>query len=104
MRCMMLVKHREASMQRRKEDLDAMRNLNEESTKSGAFQGGGALKPTAASARVRLSGGEIRATDGPFTEAKEVVGGYAIVELASPEEAVKSAMHLMGLHNKDSPS
>src|SRR5258708_40232038 len=100
MRCMMLVKHREASMQRRKEDLDAMRNLNEESTKSGAFQVRGALKPSAASARVRLSGGEIRAIAGPFTEAKEIVGGFAILEFASPEEAVKSAIEFMGLHKK----
>ncbi len=54
MRFMMLVKHPEISMQPPEEFLDAMNKLNEEATKSGAFQGGGALKPTAASARVRL--------------------------------------------------
>ncbi len=100
MRFMMLVKHPEISMQPPKEFLNAMNKLNEEATKSGAFQGGGALKPTAASARVRLSGGQIRATDGPFTEAKEIVGGFAILEFASREEAVKSAIDFMGLHKK----
>jgi len=97
---MMLVKHPEISMQPPEEFLDAMNKLNEEATKAGAFQGGGALKPTAASARVRLSAGQIRATDGPFTEAKEIVGGFAILEFASREEAVKSAIDFMGLHKK----
>jgi hypothetical protein len=100
MRFMMLVKHAENSMQPPKEFLDAMNKLNEEATKSGAFHGGGALKATAAGARVRLSGGEIKAIDGPFTEAKEIVGGFAILEFPSREEAVKSAIEFMGLHKK----
>jgi hypothetical protein len=49
---------------------------------------------------VRLSGGEIKAIDGPFTEAKEIVGGFAILEFPSREEAVKSATEFMGLHKK----
>ena len=100
MRFMMLVKHPENSVQPPKEFLDAMDRLNKEATNSGAFQGGGALKPTAAAARVRLSGGEIQTIDGPFTEAKEIVGGYAILEFPSREEAVKSAVEFMGLHKK----
>ena len=45
----------------------------------------GKLGPTALGARVRLSGGKATVTDGPFTEAKEVVGGYAQFELKSKE-------------------
>jgi hypothetical protein len=100
MRFMMLVKHAESSMQPPKEFLEAMNRLNEEATKSGAFHGGGALKSTATAARVRLSGGEIRAIDGPFTETKEIVGGFGILEFPSREEAVKSAVEFMGLHKK----
>jgi hypothetical protein len=100
MRFMMLVKHPETSTQPPKEFLEAMNRLNEQATKSGVFHGGGALKPTATAARVRLSGGEIKAIDGPFTEAKEVVGGFGILEFASREEAVKSAIDFMGLHKK----
>jgi len=100
MRFMMLVKHPESSVQPPKDFLAAMNKLNEEATKSGAFLAGGALKPTAAAARVRLSSGEIRAIDGPFTEAKEIVGGFAILEFPSREEAVKSAIDFMGLHKK----
>jgi hypothetical protein len=100
MRFMMLVKHPESSVQPPKEFLDAMDRLNKEATESGAFHSGGALKPTASAARVRLSGGEIRAIDGPFTEAKEIVGGFAILEFPSREEAVKSAIDFMGLHKK----
>jgi hypothetical protein len=100
MRFMMLVKHAEKSLQPPKEFLEAMGKLNEQATKSGAFHGGGALGPTAVGARVRLSGGEIKAIDGPFTEAKEIVGGFGILEFPSREEAVKSAVEFMGLHKK----
>ena len=51
-------------------------------------------------ARVRLSRGEISVTDGPFTEAKEVVGGYAQFELTSKEAAIKSAVEFMELHKR----
>jgi hypothetical protein len=46
------------------------------------------LKETAEGLRVRSSGGTLRVIDGPFTEAKEVVGGYALVEVKSKEKAV----------------
>ena len=65
--------------------------------------GSGGLGPTALGARVRLSGGQLTVTDGPFTEAKEVLGGYAQFELKSKEEAVKSAVAFMELHKKHWP-
>ena len=62
--------------------------------------GGGGLGPTALGARVLLSGGKVTVIDGPFTEAKEIIGGYAQFELKSKEEAVDSAVRFMELHKK----
>jgi hypothetical protein len=65
--------------------------------------GSGGLAPTALGARVRLSGGKLTATDGPFTEAKEVFGGYAQFELKSKAEAIESAIRFRELHKKHWP-
>jgi hypothetical protein len=54
--------------------------------------------------RVRSSGGRLKVTDGPFTEAKEIVGGYALVEVASREEALKVARQFMELHRVHWPA
>lgn len=100
MRFMMLVKSAERSGPPPKELMDAIAKVAEEAVKSGAMLQTGGLAPTAISARVRLSQGEISATDGPFTESKEVIGGYAIFELASKEAAIKSAQDFMELHKR----
>jgi hypothetical protein len=47
---------------------------------------------------VRLSRGKLKVTDGPFSQAKEVVGGYALVDVASNEEARELARQFMDLH------
>lgn len=47
--------------------------------------------PSAKGARFRLSGGKLSVTDGPFTESKEIVGGFALIEAKSKEEAIKYA-------------
>jgi hypothetical protein len=60
----------------------------------------GGLAPTAASSRVRVSDGKLTVIDGPFTETKEVVGGYAVMEFASKQEALQSAVRFMELHKK----
>ena len=54
-------------------------------------------------ARVGLSRGKVILIDGPFTEAKEVVGGYVVLKLRSKEEAIEGAMHFMELHKKHWP-
>src|SRR5207302_7091649 len=100
MRFMMLVKHAEKSGPPPKEFMDAMAILSEEAVKAGTIRGSGGLAPTAQSTRVRLSGGQIKVIDGPFTEAKEVVGGYAEFELKSKEEALEGALRFMELHKK----
>jgi len=100
MRFMMIVKHTERQGPPPKELMDALSVLAEGEVKAGTMIGSGGLGPTALGARVRLSGGRVTVTDGPFTEAKEVVGGYAQFELKSKEEAVESAVRFMELHKK----
>ena len=59
----------------------------------------GGLLPTANGARVRLYGGKVTVTDGPFTEAKEVIGGYAIFEADSKENMLEWTRRFIELHN-----
>ena len=100
MKFMMIVKHPEKQGPPPKPLMDAIAKLAEEESKTGTMLGGGGLGPTALGARVRLSGGQINVIDGPFTEAKEIVGGYAQFELKSKEVAVESAVRFMELHRK----
>jgi hypothetical protein len=100
MKYMMIVKTAERSGYPPKELMDAINKLGEEAVKAGTMLGTGGLGPTAMGARVRLSGGKITVTDGPFTEAKEIVGGYAQFELKSKQEAVEGAVRFMELHKK----
>jgi hypothetical protein len=83
--------------------MEAIDKLAEEAIKDGKMLGSGGLAPTAQSVRVRLSGAKLSVIDGPFTEAKEVVGGYAQFEFQSKEEAIESAVHFMELHKKHWP-
>jgi hypothetical protein len=76
----------------------AMGEFIQESIKKGQFLDGAGLKPLKNATRVRLSGGKIKVTDGPFSEAKEVVGGYSLIEAKSHEEAVEIATKFMELH------
>jgi hypothetical protein len=103
MRFMMIVKHAERPGLPPKELMDAIAQLSEEAVKAGTMLGSGGLGPTALGTRVRLSGGQLTVTDGPFTEAKEIVGGYAQFELKSKEEAIEGALRFMELHKKHWP-
>ena len=104
MRFMMIVKHAENQGLPPKELIDAIDKLGAEGTQNGTMVGGGGLKPTELGARVRLSAGRVTVIDGPFTEAKEIIGGYAQFELKSKEEAVQVAVHFMELHKKYWPA
>ncbi len=103
MRFMMMVKHAENSGPPPKELMDAIAKLSEEAIKAGTMVASGGLAPTATSTRVRLSQGQLTTIDGPFTEAKEVVGGYAVFELKSKKEAIEGALRFMELHKKHWP-
>lgn len=100
MQFMMIVKHKEGQGLPPKELMDAIEKLSQEAVQAGTMRGSGGLKPTDAGSRVRLANGNITVVDGPFAEAKEIIGGYAQFELKSKEEAVQSAVRFMELHKK----
>src|SRR5580765_1591052 len=66
-----------------------MGQLIEEMAKAGVLIATDGLQPSSKGARVRLSGGKFTVTDGPFTETKELVAGYAIIQVKSKEEAIE---------------
>jgi hypothetical protein len=103
MRFMMIVKSAEKTGPPPKELMDAVAKLAEEATKAGEMVESGGLASTATGSRVRLSGGKLTVTDGPFAEAKEVFGGYAVFELKSKKEAVERALLFMELHKQHWP-
>ena len=78
--------------------LEAMHKLANREIKAGRMLDNGGLMPIAQGAQVRIIDGQLSILDGPFVEAKEVIGGYAVFELHSKEEAVASAVEFMQLH------
>ena len=78
--------------------LAAVGRLSEEMTKAGVLLQSGGLLPSSKGARVRASGGKMTVTDGPFAETKELIGGFAILEAASKEEAIQLGKKFMQLH------
>lgn len=76
----------------------AMGPFVEEQMRKGVMLDGAGLQPMARAAQVRLAGGKITVTDGPFAETKEIVGGYALCEFKTREEAVAMARQFMELH------
>jgi hypothetical protein len=103
MKFMMMVKHPENSVPPPKPLMDAMEKLTREAVANGTMVISGGLAPTAQSKRVRLSDGKISVIDGPFTEAKEIIGGFAILEYPSKEAALDGAKHFMELHKQHWP-
>jgi hypothetical protein len=71
--------------------VEAMIGYNESLQKAGVLLGLDGLHPPSMGARVRFSGGKPTVTDGPFAEAKEVLGGYWMIQVASREEAIEWA-------------
>ncbi|HZA98047.1 MAG TPA: YciI family protein [Gemmatimonadales bacterium] len=100
MKYLMLVKHAEIQGKQAPPQalMDAMGEFVGESFKSGVLKDTAGLKPTAEGFRIRSRGKRLTVSDGPFTEAKEVIGGYALVEVPSREEAMKIARQFMELH------
>lgn len=80
--------------------MEAMGKFVQKSLQDGTLVDTGGLLPTKDGTRVRLARGKITVTDGPFTESKEVIGGYAILNVASKAEALRIATEFMELHRK----
>jgi Uncharacterized protein conserved in bacteria len=100
MRYMMMIKHSEDYRNQKIPEglLAAMGEFVGDAMKKGIIVDTNGLQSTYKGKKVRLSGGKLTVIDGPFTESKEIVGGYAIVELPSDKEALDLATEFMELH------
>jgi hypothetical protein len=101
MRFMMIVKadkNYEAGAPPPPELMAAVGKLSEEMIKAGVLLETGGLLPTSKGALINVKKGKLTVTDGPFSEAKEVIGGYAILQCKSKEEAIERARRFMQLH------
>ena len=83
--------------------MEAMGKLADREIKAGRMIDNGGLMPVAMGAQVKISDGKLSVIDGPFVEAKELIGGYAIFELRDKEEAVAAAVEFMQLHKDHMP-
>lgn len=83
--------------------MNAMAKLCEQSIKEGTMIETAGLFPSAAGARIRLVAGKLTVTDGPFTETKEMVGGYAVLNVKSRKEAIEQTLRFMQLHKEHWP-
>jgi hypothetical protein len=88
----------EAGMPPSNELMTAVGRLTEEMTRKGILVETGGLMPSSTGARLRLSGGKVTVTDGPFAEAKELIGGYAIVQVNSRDEAIQLGKRFLQIH------
>jgi hypothetical protein len=78
-----------------------MGRLIDEMTRAGVLVSTAGLRPTAEGVRVRLRRGELSTSDGPFTETKEVIGGYAILEAKSRDEALELTKRFLRVHGDE---
>ena len=81
--------------------MEEMGKLLEEMTKAGVLLDTGGLLPLDESTRIHQAGGKQTVLDGPFTEAKEVIGGYAIIQAKSKDEAVEWASRFLAIHGDE---
>lgn len=95
MKFLSIYKSAERGVPPTQEEMANMGKLIEKSMKAGTLIATEGCLPSALGARVRLSNGKLSVTDGPFTEAKEVVGGFAILEAKSKEHAVELAKEFL---------
>ena len=78
-----------------------MGKLIDEMTRSGVLISTAGLRPTAEGVRVRLRRGKLFVTDGPFTETKEVIGGYAVLEANSMQDAIELTKRFLAIHGDE---
>ncbi len=83
--------------------MEAMGNFVQKSLKEGTLVDTGGLLPSKDGFRIRLSGGKLTVTDGPFSESKEIIGGWAILKADSKKEILRLATEFMELHRKHWP-
>jgi hypothetical protein len=101
MKFLSMVRHAETGQQPTERLMNDMGKLMDEMTRSGALVSTAGLLPTQQGVRMRSDKGKISRTDGPFTETKEVVGGYAIIEAPSMKEALEITKRFLEVHGNE---
>ena len=97
MRFLSIYKTVETNVPPTPEEFERMGKLVEEAMKSGELIATEGCLPSALGARVRRDGGKVTVTDGPFTESKELIAGFAILNVASKAEAIESAKRFLSV-------
>ena len=95
MRFLSIYKSVERGVPPSQEEMAKMGKLIEDEMKAGRLLATEGCLPSALGALVRISGGKLTVTDGPFTEAKEVIGGFALLRANSKEEAIESVKQFL---------
>ena len=105
MRYMLFIKHTEDYFGKTPsaELMKAMGEFVVPNLKSGKFVEAAGLMSTRRAKKVQLRGGQVRVVDGPFTESKEIIGGYTLVEAESDQEALDLAKRFIELHRIHAP-
>ena len=105
MKFLMMIKHAESPQPITPPQplMDAMEILVTEGFTKGWLKDTAGLKRTKEALRIKSKGGKLTVVDGPFTESKEIVGGYAIIETATRQEAIDLATRFMELHRLHIP-
>ena len=101
MKFLSLVRTAETGQQPTERLMKEMGALMEEMTRKGILVSTAGLTPTAKGVRLRSNRGKISRIDGPFTETKEVVGGYAILEAPSMEAAIELTKKFLAVHGDE---
>lgn len=102
MRFLSMIRIHESERQKPSERLmGEMGTLLEEMTKAGVLLDTAGLQPSAEGVRVQLRRGRISVIDGPFTETREVIGGYAMLDVASKAEAIEWTKRFVALHGDE---
>jgi len=83
--------------------MEAMGEFVERSLREGTVVDTGGLLPSKDGVRIRIADGQLSVTDGPFSESKEIIGGWAILQADSKAEAIRIATEFMELHRKHWP-
>ena len=102
MRFLSMIRIQENTGQQPSERLmNEMGKLIDEMTRSGTLVSTAGLRPTAEGVRVRSRFGKLSQTDGPFTETKEVIGGYAVIEAADMKAALEVTRRFLEVHGDE---
>lgn len=95
MRFLSIFKTAEGDAPPTQEEMDRMGKLVEDGMKAGFLLAVEGCMPSSAGARIRRSNGKLTVTDGPFTESNEVIGGLALLQANSKEEAIELVKHFL---------